>query len=186
MRSAPSLWCPHAMAHPWEKPRTAAAARLGRPGQGVIQLPEWDCLVLERPLRLVRRAAQAAPTLLREATQFEDPWSRIVQRFPTPSMEVRLFQGSLRGHQRRTPVIRGIPFLPLVSASANPKGPGAAPHPKSDSGANPKLPKSGWDSGWNAALVKAGDLASAVVCVGNTTTWTADDEHRPMNCITWY
>ena len=57
-------------------------------------------------------------------------------------------------------------------------------------GAHAKLVGSGWDASWNRSLVpdKAA-LVAAVKCSSTYQTWTdtpAANEHRPMNCITWY
>jgi len=62
--------------------------------------------------------------------------------------------------------------------------------PMAGAGAHAKIAGSGWDAGWNASLVtdKAA-LVAAVKCESTYQTWTdtpAANEHRPMNCITWY
>ena len=62
--------------------------------------------------------------------------------------------------------------------------------PMSGAGAHAKIPGSGWDMSWNTSLAtdKAA-LVAAVKCNSTYQTWTdtpAANEHRPMNCITWY
>jgi formylglycine-generating enzyme required for sulfatase activity len=58
------------------------------------------------------------------------------------------------------------------------------------SGAHANIAGSGWAASWNASLVadKAA-LVAAVKCNSTYQTWTdtpAGNEHRPMNCVTWY
>jgi len=57
-------------------------------------------------------------------------------------------------------------------------------------GGHRKIAGSGWDAGWNPSLAKdATALVAAVKCNAMYQTWTdtpATNEHRPMNCITWY
>jgi len=58
------------------------------------------------------------------------------------------------------------------------------------SGAHANIAGSGWDASWNTSLVadKAA-LIAAVKCSSTYPTWTdtpAANEHRPMNCVTWY
>jgi formylglycine-generating enzyme required for sulfatase activity len=65
--------------------------------------------------------------------------------------------------------------------------------PLPDAGAHPKFPGSGWDATWNANLVTDKTmLVASVKCDAKFhmfETWTdtpAANEHRPMNCLTWY
>jgi sulfatase modifying factor 1 len=57
-------------------------------------------------------------------------------------------------------------------------------------GAHAKIAGSGWDPAWNASLAtNTAALVAAVKCNSTYQTWTdtpAANEHRPMNCITWY
>jgi len=62
--------------------------------------------------------------------------------------------------------------------------------PPPGTGAHAKIAGSGWDMSWNTSLAtdKAA-LVAAVKCDSGFQTWTdtpAANEHRPMNCITWY
>jgi formylglycine-generating enzyme required for sulfatase activity len=57
-------------------------------------------------------------------------------------------------------------------------------------GAHTKIAGSGWNVNWNTSLAadKAA-LMAAVKCDPTYQTWTdtpAANEHRPMNCVTWY
>jgi len=58
------------------------------------------------------------------------------------------------------------------------------------SGAHANIAGSGWDASWNASLVaNKAALVAAVKCDSTYPTWTdtpAANEHRPMNCVTWY
>jgi formylglycine-generating enzyme len=72
-------------------------------------------------------------------------------------------------------------------------GQGTQTHPpKQDSGAHPNIALSGWQASWNASLALNRDtVAIALVCPANAPvqTWTesrADNEARPINCVTWY
>jgi len=62
--------------------------------------------------------------------------------------------------------------------------------PVPGSGAHANIAGSGWNASWNTSLVadKAA-LVAAVKCDSTYQTWTdtpAANEHRPMNCISWY
>jgi len=62
--------------------------------------------------------------------------------------------------------------------------------PSAGAGAHASIAGSGWDTSWNGSLVvdKAA-LVAAVRCSTTYQTWTdtpGANEHRPMNCITWY
>jgi formylglycine-generating enzyme required for sulfatase activity len=62
--------------------------------------------------------------------------------------------------------------------------------PLANAGAHANIAGSGWNASWNASLApdKAA-LVAAVKCDPPFPTWTdipAANEHRPMNCITWY
>ena len=69
-----------------------------------------------------------------------------------------------------------------MGTQASPPAPGA--------GAHDKIAGSGWDAGWNSSLATdTAALVAAVKCNSTFQTWTdtpAANEHRPMNCITWY
>ncbi|MFZ5896539.1 MAG: formylglycine-generating enzyme family protein [Myxococcota bacterium] len=60
-----------------------------------------------------------------------------------------------------------------------------------NSGANPHIAGSGWQTAWNSLLpANQGALSTAVQC-GAQQTWPqtpngATTENRPMNCVTWY
>jgi formylglycine-generating enzyme len=62
--------------------------------------------------------------------------------------------------------------------------------PSAGAGAHVKIAGSGWDANWNAGLVtNTVALAANIKCDPTFQTWTdtpAANEHRPMNCITWY
>jgi formylglycine-generating enzyme required for sulfatase activity len=62
--------------------------------------------------------------------------------------------------------------------------------PAAGAGAHEKIAGSGWDESWNASLAtNTAALVTAVKCDSTYQTWTdtpAANEHRPMNCITWY
>jgi formylglycine-generating enzyme required for sulfatase activity len=57
-------------------------------------------------------------------------------------------------------------------------------------GAHPRIAGSGWDASWNTHLAPStAALMAAVKCDSTFQTWTdapADNEDRPMNCISWY
>jgi formylglycine-generating enzyme len=62
--------------------------------------------------------------------------------------------------------------------------------PAAGSGAHASITGSGWDVSWNGSLVvDKTALVAAVKCDSTFQTWTdapAANEHRPMNCVTWY
>lgn len=62
--------------------------------------------------------------------------------------------------------------------------------PVAGAGAHAKIAESGWDVSWNGSLaMNQAALVTAVKCNPTYQTWTdtpAANEHRPMNCITWY
>jgi len=62
--------------------------------------------------------------------------------------------------------------------------------PSPGTGAHAKIGGSGWDASWNSSLVvNTAALVAAVKCDSTYQTWTdtpAANEHRPMNCVTWY
>jgi formylglycine-generating enzyme required for sulfatase activity len=57
-------------------------------------------------------------------------------------------------------------------------------------GAHPKIPGSGWQSGWNGSLaVDQAALKTAVKCNSTYQRWSdqpAGNEYKPMNCLDWY
>lgn len=57
-------------------------------------------------------------------------------------------------------------------------------------GSHASIDGSGWDVSWNAKLATdTPALVAAIKCDSTYQTWTdvpAANEHRPMNCITWY
>lgn len=61
--------------------------------------------------------------------------------------------------------------------------------PAASAGAHKNVPGSGWDVSWNASLTpRLAALIAAVKC-SSLQTWTddvANNERRPMNCVTWY
>jgi len=69
-----------------------------------------------------------------------------------------------------------------VGTQSSPPVPGA--------GAHTTLSGSGWDVGWNASLeANTAALIARLKCDSIFQTWTdtpAANEHRPINCITWY
>ena len=69
-----------------------------------------------------------------------------------------------------------------MGTQLNPPLPGA--------GAHPNIVGSGWDANWNTNLATdKASLMTAVKCISTFQTWTdlpAANEHRPINCITWY
>src|SRR5882724_1236830 len=69
-----------------------------------------------------------------------------------------------------------------MGTQASPPVPGA--------GAHAKIAGSGWDASWNTSLAtNKAALVAAVKCDFTYQTWTdtpAGNEHRPMNCVTWY
>jgi formylglycine-generating enzyme len=69
-----------------------------------------------------------------------------------------------------------------MGTQKNPPVPGA--------GAHAKIAGSGWDGAWNKNLVAdPSALVAALKCDASTATWTdtpAANEHRPVNCISWY
>ncbi len=73
-------------------------------------------------------------------------------------------------------------FRAFVNAG---KGTAASP-PGQGTGTNPRVAGSGWNASWNANLVAAGQLPTAVACAADFETWTGGDDSRPMNCISWY
>ena len=62
--------------------------------------------------------------------------------------------------------------------------------PASGSGAHPKIPGSGWDPSWNAALpANSAGLVTTLKCDATFSTWTdapGAHESQPVNCIDWY
>jgi formylglycine-generating enzyme required for sulfatase activity len=62
--------------------------------------------------------------------------------------------------------------------------------PNEGSGANPNLPGSGWQAGWNALLATdTSDLISKLKCDSFAQMWTdqpGTDDNRPLNCVSWY
>jgi len=62
--------------------------------------------------------------------------------------------------------------------------------PLANAGEHAKIVGSGWNASWNASLeADKAALIAAVKCDSMYQTWTdtpAANEHRPMNCITWY
>ena len=65
-----------------------------------------------------------------------------------------------------------------------------ASHPSVGAGAHPNIPGTGWEASWNSSLVAdMPTLIAALKCDPTFQTWTASpgaNEHRPINCITWY
>ncbi|HMY21415.1 MAG TPA: SUMF1/EgtB/PvdO family nonheme iron enzyme [Polyangium sp.] len=58
--------------------------------------------------------------------------------------------------------------------------------PKAGDGVHPKIPGSGWDTGW-PLYADANALKTAIKC--DNYTWTdvpAFNENLPMDCLTWY
>jgi formylglycine-generating enzyme len=62
--------------------------------------------------------------------------------------------------------------------------------PPTGAGAHVGIAGSGWDTSWNGSLaVDKAALVTAVKCSTTYQTWTdtpTANEHRPMNCVTWY
>lgn len=62
--------------------------------------------------------------------------------------------------------------------------------PLSGAGAHLNIAHSGWDATWSTSLATdRGALSSALKCDTTFQTWTdvpAANEHRPINCVTWY
>jgi formylglycine-generating enzyme len=62
--------------------------------------------------------------------------------------------------------------------------------PKAGSGEHSNFPGSGWNANWNALLATdTTALLSALKCESIFPIWTdaaAGNEHRPLNCLTWY
>lgn len=61
--------------------------------------------------------------------------------------------------------------------------------PASSAGEHPLIPKSGWDPSWNSNLpVNQTALTAALKCdvVHEWTDAPGNNEHRPVNCLTWY
>lgn len=62
--------------------------------------------------------------------------------------------------------------------------------PTAGSGANPNLPGSGWDNGWDSSLpANSADLIGSLHCTATADTWTdmaGANEEMPVNCISWY
>jgi formylglycine-generating enzyme required for sulfatase activity len=63
--------------------------------------------------------------------------------------------------------------------------------PAADAGTHAQKPGSGWNASWNTSLeATTADLVANIKC-SIDQTWidvpgSADDENRPMNCITWF
>lgn len=61
--------------------------------------------------------------------------------------------------------------------------------PMQGDGAHPGLARSGWDTTWNGSLTLNRDELKADLNCESLHTWTdapADNEDRPINCVTWY
>jgi len=62
--------------------------------------------------------------------------------------------------------------------------------PLPGAGAHANIAGSGWNASWNTSLVATtAALVAAVKCSSTYQTWTdapVANEHRPMNCVTWY
>ena len=62
--------------------------------------------------------------------------------------------------------------------------------PAAGAGAHAMIAGSGWDANWDTSLATdTAALVMAVKCSSTFQTWTdtpGANEHRPMNCITWY
>jgi len=62
--------------------------------------------------------------------------------------------------------------------------------PAAGAGAHARIPDSGWKTAWNTSLAaNTAALTAAIKCDALFQTWTdtpAANEHRPMNCVTWY
>lgn len=62
--------------------------------------------------------------------------------------------------------------------------------PEAGTGAHANIAGSGWDTSWNASLATdTSALIAAMKCDSTYQTWTdapAANEHRPINCISWY
>jgi formylglycine-generating enzyme required for sulfatase activity len=62
--------------------------------------------------------------------------------------------------------------------------------PRAGVGAHPNIDRSGWNSNWDVFLAPNTAALSAVLqCDPDFQTWTAvpaANEHRPMNCVTWF
>lgn len=63
--------------------------------------------------------------------------------------------------------------------------------PMAMAGAHANIAGSGWDTSWSASLPADKDalIAAVKMCDSTYQTWTdtpAANEHRPMDCITWY
>jgi formylglycine-generating enzyme required for sulfatase activity len=64
--------------------------------------------------------------------------------------------------------------------------------PAANAGAHAQIPGSGWDASWNTSLEATTADLIANLKGSSDSTWrsdqpvNADDEHRPMNYITWY
>lgn len=70
-------------------------------------------------------------------------------------------------------------------------GMGTQAHPPAQgAGAHVRIANSGWDPTWNASLTAdTAALTAALKCDPTYATWTdapAGNEHRPINCVTWY
>lgn len=63
------------------------------------------------------------------------------------------------------------------------------PRPLDGAGAHPRVPGSGWQAGWSPLMpATAADLRARLAC-GAVATWTdtpGANEHKPINCLTWY
>ncbi len=59
--------------------------------------------------------------------------------------------------------------------------------PAAGAGANPHVPNSGWDPTWNDYLLSSSsEFDTALKCAsGAYQTWSAGDDHRAINCVTW-
>lgn len=73
-------------------------------------------------------------------------------------------------------------FRAFVSAG---QGTQANP-PANGAGAHAKFPGSGWNETWKSNLAASTAALTAALACNKDATWTAGDEQRPMNCITWY
>jgi formylglycine-generating enzyme required for sulfatase activity len=58
--------------------------------------------------------------------------------------------------------------------------------PGANSGANPNVVGSGWDSSWNPSLPGEGALENFVNCAATYATLAGAEDTRPINCIDWY
>lgn len=59
--------------------------------------------------------------------------------------------------------------------------------PPEGSGANPKIPGSGWQSAWNPHLPQTrAELEIDSWCSPNGSAWKASNPEFPMNCVSWH